>query len=49
VLLELSIVGTNYRDCLWTKEGLISGVLGLVPYTPSLYIILKLKLERNSF
>jgi len=28
VLLGLSIVKTSYRGYLWTKEGLISGILG---------------------
>jgi len=28
VLLELSVIETNYRGRLLTKEGLVSGVLG---------------------
>jgi len=28
VLLGLFVVGTGYRGHFWTKEGLVSGVLG---------------------
>jgi len=52
MLLGLSVIGINYKGYLLTKERFYKWrirLLGLVPYTSGLYIILKLKLERNLF